>query len=187
MNINYKKIIGAALIGASFVIVLVFILPLYNSLKPFKEEISLRQEIFSRRQKFVNKTMELKKQTEAREDDLSKLSVLLPERENLQDLLINLEDMPAKAALQIQEIKINEGDSGQDDYRALQVELGTGGPYRNLLDFVKLVEKNLRIFDIKELSLAPKEQAGAAGDLSLNVKFITYFLGASDENNTKKK
>lgn len=72
--------------------------------------------------------------------------------------------------------------SGTAFYRLITINLGVTGSYQALQDFLKDIEKDLRLLDTRTLNLSPVNQESSAGEavsadlFSLDLSLETYFL-----------
>lgn len=178
---NYKNLIGAGLIALSFVIFFTTALPEYDAIKLVRDEIVIKREERDKKKSFVDKIDNLKKQVEARKNDLDNLNIMLPEHKNTQEVLVSLEDILRQTGVQIGDLKTGKTGSGPEGAgsQVIQVEADFSSSYQSFIDMLRLLEKNLRIFDIQELSLNKKnEGTGNLSSLLMNtsLKFNTYFI-----------
>lgn len=157
---------------------MIFVLPRYDAIKEARNTIETKEIEVAAKKKFVEKMAELKKQIDARQDDLAKVESLISTGKHTQDVIINLESISQEAGVALNDFKIGVSKGGGDNYEVLQIEFSTSGQYAVLSNLIKLMEKNLRIMDIQELSFTKKETEGllASPLLLLSLKLNTYYL-----------
>lgn len=174
---NKKKLMGAAIVAGSLAAFMVLVLPRYDAIQETRGMLVVREQEVAKKRKFVEKMMELKKQIEARQDDLDKMESFLSSGKKTQDVIVNLEAIAREAGVAIDTLKTSSPQGGNgENFEVLQVELDTAGQYPTLANLVKLIEKNLRIFDIQEISINQKDSGGFTVPLLLSLKINTYYL-----------
>lgn len=178
--ISYQKINGAGLIALASVLFFVLILPEYQVIGEARKEIAEREEELRQRTVFANQIKEWAEKIEARQEDLEKLTILLPTEKKVQEVLVGLEEITRQTGVQITEIKTgSESLKRNESLKVLLVDLDAVGSYSALVNFLRQLEKNLRIFDVQSLTLSPvngEQLADNTGLLFLSVKFNAYFL-----------
>lgn len=81
----------------------------------------------------------------------------------------------AKAAVgQIQPATPEESIRSQKDYGSFQLEFSVTGTYQNFLNFIKDIEKSLRLVDIESISFQSSDSGNTA--LKYSVRIKTYWL-----------
>lgn len=175
MNPEQKKLIGAGLIALALAALLALVWPRFNATQEAREAVGAKSEVVSRKKKFLAKIADFKNQLTVRSDDLTRIDDLVTSGKQTQDLLVSLESIAQQAGAVINNLKTGTVASGttKESFETLQIELVANGPYSALAEFIKLLEKNLRIFDVTEFSIVRKEGGTL---LALNIKFNTYFL-----------
>ena len=174
---NKKKLIGASIIAGALASFMIFVLPRYDLIKETKDTIEIREIEVAKKRKFVDKMIELKKIIEARQDDLSKVESFISSGKHTQDVIINLESIVREAGVAINDFKTGSAKSDTNEsFEIMQIELTAGGQYSSISNMIKLIEKNLRIFDIQEISITRKESGGTVSPLISSLKINTYYI-----------
>lgn len=174
---NKKKLIGAGMVAAAFLVSLALLWPYYDAIQKTKDILETKKAELDQKKAFVQKMTDLRKQIEARKEDLIKMEPFLSSGRHTEDVVVSLETISQEAGVAIGEFKtgISKGKGGES-FETLQVEFTASGPYSALFHMVKLMERNLRIFDVQEINLAEKEGASASGLLVATIKLNTYFI-----------
>lgn len=173
---NRKKLIGSLMVAGALAAFMVLVLPRYDLIQETKDTIETREMGVAKKKKFVEKMIELKKLIEARKDDLSKVESFISSGKHTQDVIVNIESIAREAGVAINDLKTGSAKSDNDSFEILQINLTAGGQYSALSNMIKLIEKNLRIFDIQEISITKKESGGLASPLISSIKLNTYYL-----------
>lgn len=175
---NKKKFMGTGMIALGLIAFMVFVLPNYDLITETREAIVTKEEGVAKKEKFNEKMDQLKKQIEARKEDMVKVEDMLSSGKHTQDVIVNLEAISQEAGVALSNFKIASAESkSEQNYSILNMEFSTDGRYATLVNFIKLLEKNLRIFDIQAVSIAKKELSGSiSAPLTLDLKLDTYYI-----------
>lgn len=156
---------------------LAFLWPYYDAIQEARFMIEAKELAIVKKQRFIEKITNTRKQIEARKEDLDKIASLLSSGRHTQDVIVNLEAITRETGVTISDFKTGVGKGGSGEELALmQVELTTGGQYAALFNLIRLLEKNLRIFDLQEFNISKKEGGNLATSLFATFKMNTYYL-----------
>lgn len=176
MLFNLRKLGGAALIGLAAFLFFIFVLPQYLSVKSIQAAISDREEVISEKKEIFKKIDLLKGQYTSKSADIERLSVLLPKSKKIEEIFVALEDLSKQSGIELRGITTGVREISRDETKKIvYVETVLAGQYPSLSNFLVLLEKNLRIFDVKELSIS-REASGPSGILIFKLTFETYFV-----------
>ncbi len=101
-------------------------------------------------------------------DEIARLEKMLPQNPDNVKLILEIDALAKNQALSLQNVKIKEASEGNAknktvknaDIGTLTLEFTTVGPYSGYVNFINILEKNLRIMNIKKVSfLAPDDKA----------------------------
>ena len=108
---------------------------------------------------------------------MDKLATIIPQTKKTQEVIVNLEEMAKETGVTIKTTKTAKVTAARGrDFGTLQVEVSAAGQYKALLDFIKLLEKNLRMLDLQEFTLSLDTSAVSFGGLNLSAKIHSYFI-----------
>lgn len=173
---NYKKLIGAGIASIGFILFSLLVLPLFRVLADTREAIGSRQDILAQRKDVLAKIADLKKKVDSRKKEIGQLTSVLPTEKKTQEIIVSIEDMANQSGIELKDLKTAEIVSlDKKGYEILQVELSGSGSYQSITGLIKLLEKNLRIFDVQGFSLS-LDASGVVGKLNLDLKLYTYYL-----------
>lgn len=168
---------GALMVSGALVAVFALVWPRYDAIQEAKDNLAAKELAIAKKQKFVEKMTDLRKQIEARRDDLSKLENLLSSGKHAEEITVNIEAITQEAGVTIGEFRSGAGKSESgENFEILPIELTVSGPYAAIFNLVKLLERNLRIFDIQEVSINKKEGGVFTAPLLASLKMNTYYL-----------
>ena len=174
---NYKKLIGAGTASIGFILFSFLVLPLFQVLADTREAIQSKQDILDQRKDILAKIADLKKKIDSRKTEIGQLASVLPTEKKTQEIVVNIEDMANQSGIELRDLKTAEIISLERNkgYQVLQVELSGSGSYQSFIGLIKLLEKNLRIFDVQGFTVS-LDASGIPGKLNLDLKLFTYFL-----------
>ncbi len=179
-----KNIISIIVIVVSLASFVLVVKPGYAEIKNIKiksQELELvlvnARKLQSLRDDLLSKKKNLAK------NDLSRLEKLIPEGADNVKLIIDFQNIADKYNLQIQAASAdkdtnsdtttnNTFDIQTQDYGVISLDFTLSGGYSEFISFLKEVEDNLRITDLRSLSITPKEN----GLFDYVLKVETYWL-----------
>ena len=171
---NFRKLISAGVISLAVVIAFVLLWPTFNHTSLLRTAIQERQVILQKRASLVSKVKQWQAQQKKDQSKIDKLSTLLPSQNANEEILVSLEQIAKQAGLVMQKVEISTGDiNNATSYENLLVTVVSSGQYVNFREWLTLVEKNLRIFDVQEYVIG-KDIAG--NNLNFTIKFNSYYL-----------
>ena len=173
---NFRKLLSAGLAALGIIIIPLLVLPQYSLIGLTKEAIETRQAGLDKKKALMEKIEDLKKKTQERKNDMDKLATIIPQTKKTQDIVVNLEEMARETGITVKTVKTAKVSTRGQDFGTLQVEVSASGQYKSLFEFIKLMEKNLRVLDLQEFTLSLDTSAASAGGLNFATKMHTYFV-----------
>ncbi len=173
---NYKKLISAGLVALSIVLVPLLVLPQYNLIGAIKEAINVRQAGIDKKQALLNKITDLKKQVSERQPDVDKLATVLPQTKKTQDIVVNMEEIAKETGVDLKTVKTAKIEQKSLESKTIQIEINSSGQYKSIFEFIRLMEKNLRVLDLQEFTLTLDSSSNVPGGLSFAAKIHAYFV-----------
>jgi len=171
-------IIPITLFAASLVIVFWLLLPMWSDAKAALEikkqnEINLtdRRQLSANLEKLVN-------QYNGRISDIALFEKSIPAGQNIPEILINLEALASENNLIFGGIEFKTQESKFPGVKTLVMDLKLKGSYPAFLNYLKAVEKSLRLFDVVSASfggIGPGQAEAKINELEFNVKINTYY------------
>ncbi len=102
-------------------------------------------------------------------DEIARLEKMLPANPDNVKLILEIDALAKSQGLSLQNVKINSAANADQksktaksnpDIGTLTLDFTTVGPYPGYVNFINILEKNLRIMNIKKVSfLAPEDKA----------------------------
>lgn len=178
MSFSRKKLMGAGVAALGLILFFVLALPAWESIGTLRDNIAVQKETLDKKNNLVAKVDEFRKKTTEKQTDLNKLASILPQERKTEEVVVSLEDMAKTSGILIKTLKTGViKETGQNaNFKTLQVEVSGSGRYSAIADFIKSLEKNLRVFDVQQLTILTDTSAIIPGSLNVEVKFYTYFV-----------
>lgn len=176
-EMNYKKLMGSGLATLGFILFAFLVWPIFLGLGEIRATVESKQVAFDDRNGVIEKILSLKKTVASKKADIDQLATILPADKKTHEIVVNIEEIARQSGVDLRELKTAEILSKEGDkYKTLQVELNGTGFYKSILELFKSLEKNLRIFDVQEFTLALDSAGEATGLLNVELKFFAYYL-----------
>ncbi len=176
MNQN-KNYIGAGIIAIAILLVWAMALPLYNSISDLDVAITEREDLLASRNAIIANVKNLNTEYQKRIPEITKLSSIVPAKKSVAEVLSAVDDVSIKNGIQLFSSSIisqRTSDTIESPYNLLSLEIGLNGSYPGLSNFLRALERNLRLVDITSVDGA----AGLGNTSILNfvIKGNAYYL-----------
>ncbi len=152
--------------------------PLYGDIKANLDLKSQNQENLAQREKLTENLERLISQYNERAGDIASLDKAVPNGQNVPELLINLEAIASENGLIFSGVNFKPKDLKAKGIKTLVAEMKVKGSYPNFLNYLKAMEKSLRIFDVVSVSFAgvgPGQVGAKLDNLEFNLIVNTYY------------
>lgn len=174
-----KTLIASIIFAAGAFMFFVLVLPEFNAISNAKAALETRQLLLEERTAELKKVAEFEEQYMARQADIDKLTVMLPEKKRIDEVVSSIQQITSQSGLNlISMTTAGLTEAGIAGYKKIIVNFDLVGQYPAFVGFLKLLEQNLRLYDVFEIigSLAT-DTAGAAQNLvNFTVKLNAYNL-----------
>lgn len=181
-----KNIISFIVIAISIATFVLVVQPQYNEIKEMqKTETELERVLDNARRLQSLRDSLLEKRKGIANTDIRRLEKLIPESADNVKLILEFEQISNRNNLAIQAasaVKDESADGGgnqtfdieTNDYGVITLDFTLQGTYNNFISFLQDIEKNLRITDIRDLSISPSDSDD--GGYSFDISIDTYWL-----------
>lgn len=161
-----KNIFSIIVIVASVVVVLTVTKPQYDEILAMKEQETELEEVLSNAktlQRLRDGLLEKRKQLKT--DDLARLEKIIPENSDNVKLILELQKIANDYDLELQTASSEKDESDEEgarksnfdiqtkDYGIITLEFTVRGSYANFISFLSSLEKNIRITDVRALTI----------------------------------
>jgi len=181
---NIISIVVTLISIATFVLV---VQPQYNEIKSMQSQETELEDVLDNARKLQSlRDNLLEKRKNISSSDIRRLEKLIPESADNVKLILEFQQIADRYGLAIEAasaVRENEEDGGQqsfdidtNDYGVITLDFSLTGGYSEGISFLKDVEKNLRITDIRSLSISPPGGSELGGEYGYQLSIDTYWL-----------
>ncbi len=178
----------------SIIVIIASIAAFVLIVKPQYDEIQVMQERESELEVVLDNARELQrlrdglleKRNQLSQSDLDRLEKLIPENSDNVKLILELQRIADQYNLEIQTASSQkdgddeEGEASFDveskDYGIITLEFTIQGGYADFVNFLEAVESNIRITDLRSLSISPNASEEATQTYAYQMSVQTYWL-----------
>src|SRR3989338_10248389 len=180
MNHNLLKyfILPLILFSAAFVISFWILWPLYGDITAAMQLREQNQDNLMQRKKLTENLERLISQYNERSGDIASLNKAIPNGQNIPELLVNLEAIASESGLIFENVNFKPKDLKAPGIKTLTMDINVKGSYPDFLNYLKALEKSLRIFDVTIVSfsgISPGQANVKIGNTGFSLKINTYY------------
>lgn len=175
---SIKNLTAAILIAISSFLTWTEIVPAYGLTGILKSTIAEKQDLLNLKSEANTRIEQLNKERSTRYAELQRFSLVAPENVGLPELVSTLESIFSKSGHLLSDFtvgKSNQDQSKTGGFGTVNVETNSKGTYEGFIQVLDYLEKNIRLFDVKEISVG-EDVSGIANQLSLNIKGNVYWI-----------
>jgi len=179
-----KNILSISVIIISIATFVLFVKPIYTETKALESKKTEFKQVLDNSKKLQTlRDSLLDKRKELSASDLRRLEKLIPENADNVKLIIEFQQIAERYGLELQSVSAQKNeevisDSNKNfdiesrDYGIISLDFTVSGGYSEFVSFLEDIENNLRITDIRSLSLSGGESQKY--DFSMTIE--TYWL-----------
>ena len=152
--------------------------PIYNDIKVALELKKQNENNLSDRLVLSANLERLVNQYNERLIDIETFSKVVPEGENIPELLVGLEDLASISGLAFISVNFKTEDFKTSEFKTLIMEIKVKGSYLAFKNYLQSMEKSLRIFDVTLVSftgVGPGQINVNLNNLDFNLLVKTYY------------
>ena len=185
-----KNIIIIILIFGFAATVVFFDVPSVQKALDFKKEIKAQNILLGEKQALLDKVDKLKGSYQTNEETFKKLEYILPNNQDVPNLIVQVEAFAVESGLSLKKIDFFASDLGggtsraqairgetgveTKEYQILTINLGLSGSYLGFKNFLKIVEENIRLMNIRTINFMPKSGVQTS-DFDFEVVLEAYY------------
>ena len=186
----FKFGIPTILIGISIAGFFIVTKPLFDSISDINTQKASLNEALDTSRNLKEQRDKLIDQSKAIDSsDIDKLKKLLPDNVDNIRLILEIGEIARPYGMVLKDVKYGadssqtnqQGNPNTSDYGVWNFEFSTKGSYSNFLNFLRDLEKNLRIMDVVSIQFSSDTDTSGAGPIGPDVynysfRFKTYWL-----------
>jgi len=169
-----NKFTSSIISAAAILIFFLLVLPAFDQTRALRGSIKEREDILKEADEISNQIKNLNSEIEFKRVDIEKLDRLLPREEELPELLSNIESIVSSAGMILSEMDLSEVP-GQGEIRKINGTLKLSGNFGSFVNFLDLLEKNLRLIEVGAVDAA-SQLVGGSKTLNYDVRFEVSYL-----------
>lgn len=170
-----KNTLAAIIFAISLFLLFVLVAPEYDAVKVAQKAVESRRLLLGERTVLLSNVLELDKQVRARQADVGKIKSFLPERKQIDEVVSSIQKITEQSGLQLSGLTISEASlAGEAEYRKIFIGGDLIGAYPAFVNFLKLLEQSLRLYDVFEITAAASTTL--LGNVNFAIKMNAYYL-----------
>lgn len=180
MNANVLKyfIAPIVLFLAALAIGFWVLMPLYGYVQAALGVKSQNEANLAQRKDLTANLEQLIGKYNERSADVASFNKAIPISQNIPEILINLEAIASENGLVFSGVDFKQKDFKPGGIKTLMLDIKLKGSYPAFQNYLKAMEKSLRIFDVTSISfngVAPGQINAKTDNLDFNLKVNAYF------------
>lgn len=178
-----RLILSILMLIASIAGFAVFVVPHYNTITTLRAQEADYETVLSNARKLKEQRNALVKRYNAFDQvQLQKLGVMVPTNPENMKLVLALQSIATQYGMVLQNVKIEDAEpvttkpnaQSNSELGTLTINFSVAGPYGSFTNFVRTIEKSLRMIELKKVSFAAADPKNQIYQYSVSVK--TYWL-----------
>ncbi|MBI1755406.1 type 4a pilus biogenesis protein PilO [Candidatus Azambacteria bacterium] len=166
-----RYVIAGLFFAAAAIMAVVLVYPAYQRMLSASRSVAHSQEEFNARAGVVKEISKLKGQYKQMEKDITNVFEILPlfGTRSISEFFIELEGLSAQSGVSLETVsfsqsKAKEVKSGKRGYTAVNARIAFKGSYENTKRFVRAIETNKHLMDVKDIALAPPQMSAGKSE-----------------------
>ena len=154
------RFLSSIMIAAAVLVFFFLALPAFDKTRTLNASVKEREGILLEAEAIKARVAELDREIDSKKAEVDKLNVLLPKEKMIPELLSGIESLVAASGMSLTEMNLSEL-SGQEKIKKLSGNLKLNGSFVSFMQFLDLLEKNLRLIDLITVDVAAQLTDGA--------------------------
>ncbi len=175
-----KSLIASIIFAAGAFAFFILVLPQFDSISNTRTALKLRQSLLEEKRAELDNVSELGKQYGTRQADINKIVVFMPAQKRIDQIVSSIQQIAGQAGLNLTTITTSgSADTGEAaGYKTITIGFDVMGQYPPFVNFLKLLEQNLRLYDIYEIiaSSVVSASGGSQNLVNFSVRMKAYNL-----------
>lgn len=175
-----RTLIASIVFAAGAFAFFVLVLPEFTSIENARAALQARQALIEEKNAELKNVAELNEQYKARQAGIDKITTFMPEQKRIDQIVSSIQQISSQTGLNLTDITTaGAAETGEaTGYKKIFVSFNVVGQYPSFVNFLKLLEQNLRLYDIFEIigSLTTGAAGGGQNLVNFSVKLNAYNL-----------
>ena len=145
-----RNLIASIIFAAGAFAFFVLVLPEFTSIKNARATLQVRQALIEEKNAELKNVAELNGQYKARQVGIDKITTFMPEQKRVDQIVSSIQQIANQSGLSLADMTTAaEAETGEAaGYKKTFVSFDVVGQYPSFVNFLKLLEQNLRLYDI---------------------------------------
>ena len=190
-----KGLVTIILLIALVAIVMFLDLPAYNRVGFLGEEIEKYEQFLEEKEELLIKVSQLKQIYESREEEINKVYYVLPSLADIPNLIVQFEALASENGLILENLGFGKTEAAkktggvswstgaegedtidrvQEGYQSLRMSLVLIGSYQSFKSFLKAIEHNIRLMDIRSISFSSAAEQEGEEEGTVGIPTYTF-------------
>lgn len=175
-----RALIASIIFAAGAFAFFVLVLPEFTSISNARTALRVRQALIEEKNAELKNVAEIDKQYKARQLGIDKIITFMPEQKRVDQIVSSIQQIANQTGLSLADITTAAAaETGEAvGYKKVFVGFNVIGQYPSFVNFLKLLEQNLRLYDIFGIigSLTTNVAGGSQNLVNFSVKLNAYNL-----------
>jgi Tfp pilus assembly protein PilO len=156
----------------------VLAIPQYDQILDIRAAYADREVLLTDRTALRQNVVSLVQQYESRKGELDRLTMILPAKDQLDSIIESIQTTASQNGIQLKTVAVGfeKATTSTGSNRTANIVMETNGTYDAMLNYVKELEKSIRIFDITEISISKNLQATSSNQFNISIKANVYSM-----------
>ncbi|MBI2063354.1 MAG: type 4a pilus biogenesis protein PilO [Candidatus Yanofskybacteria bacterium] len=170
-----KNTLAAIIFSLGLLLLFVLVMPQYDAIKVTKEAVNSRKVVLKETAFVFEKIQELNRQAQSRQADINKIKVFIPEKKQIDEVVSSIQKITEQSGLQLSVLTTAAVPvTSEIGYKKILIGADLVGAYPSFVNFLKLLEQSLRLYDIFEITGAASTTS--PGNVNFTIKMNAYYL-----------
>ncbi|MEK7203601.1 MAG: type 4a pilus biogenesis protein PilO [Patescibacteria group bacterium] len=171
-----KNLLSAIIASVSVLVFFLLVLPTFDQTRMLRSSIGERADILNEAQEISDRINSLNQEIDSRRQNIDKLDRLLPKKKQVPELLSSMESIVSASGTTL--IEMNLSDVVREgNVKKISATLKLNGDFASFMNFLDLLERNLRLIDVSNLDVAA-QQIERTKTINYDVRFEMNYLSS---------
>ena len=169
-----RDLLPAIIIATICIVVFALVLPKWDEVSATRAAQADLDQLIKERADYRANVVKLQDRIKNNQVDVTKLNLLLPERQQLDQVIVNLQTAAQQNGFQLKELTMGADQPAAAGPRKIAIKLNGSATYPSFFNYLQAMEQSLRLYDIGEINIG--HEANTAGNFGIEFKLNTYNL-----------
>lgn len=170
-----RNTITAIIFSIASFLFFVLILPQYDTVKLIGDAVGSRRVLLNQKTAALNNVKKLDSQAGSRQADIGRIKSFIPERKQTDEIVSSIQKITEQSGIQLSSLTTSEVPATNEvGYKKIFISADIIGAYPVFVNFMKLLEQSLRLYDVFEIIGAAS--TASPGSVNFTIKMNAYYL-----------